>query len=53
MAARGMSVDVTAIAFKVVAILEAYQLHMERLASDWPTLHRKILRLLSQPSGLR
>lgn len=38
MASRENNVDLTVIAFKVAAILDAYQLHIERLAADWRNL---------------
>ena len=54
MTARDTSVDITAIAFKVVAILEAYQLHIERLAADWRnrSLYRTVAAQLDELRGL-
>jgi hypothetical protein len=54
MTARDNPVDITAIAFKVVAILEAYQLHIERLASDWRnrSLYRTVAAQLHQLRSL-
>jgi hypothetical protein len=54
MTARENTIDLSAIAFKVVAILEAYQLHIERLAADWRnrSLYRIVAAQLDQLRSL-
>ncbi|MDQ6881542.1 MAG: hypothetical protein M3150_05555 [Pseudomonadota bacterium] len=46
--------DITAIAFKVAALLESYQMHLERLGSDWRNgaLCRSAGALLDKLGGL-
>lgn len=46
--------DLTAIAFKIAAVLETYQLGIEKLASDWRNhpLYRKVTAQLNELANL-
>jgi hypothetical protein len=54
MTARENTIDLSAIAFRIAAILEAYQLHFERLAADWrnTSLCRTVSAQLDELRGL-
>jgi hypothetical protein len=54
MQAKNKTNDLSAIAFKVAAILEAYQLQIERLAADWLNrpLYRAVTAQLDEISNL-
>jgi hypothetical protein len=51
---KNNSSDLSAIAFKVAAILESYQLQIEKLAADWRNrrLYRAVTAQLDEISGL-
>ena len=53
-AARGIRADLSAIAFRAVAKIEAYQLQLEGLAADWRNiaLCRSVSAQLEEISGL-
>lgn len=48
------AVDLSAVAFKVAAMLESYQLQIERLAADWRNrpLYRSVSEQLDEVRGL-
>jgi hypothetical protein len=54
MSATSIPDDLSVIAFKVAAVLEAYQLQIEKLVADWKNrpLYRSVTAQLDEISGL-